>query len=112
VSAEPLTSRVPDLALIWKNALVVDENDIVCSPPDLVIEVLSPSETRRRKQRKLDDYARLGVPEVWIVAPEGETVEVRLLREGKLCVDKIVAEGTLEPSRFPGVKILVPEIWP
>jgi Uma2 family endonuclease len=82
------------------------------SAPDLIVEVLSPSENRRRKESKLTDYARIGVPEVWIVSPEGQTVEVRLLKNSKLVAEKVVLDGMLEPARFPGVSIPVAEIWP
>jgi Uma2 family endonuclease len=53
-------------------------------PPDLAIEVLSPS-TRRidRQRRKLPsmpekaaEYAEAGVTEYWIVDPEGRSIEV------------------------------------
>ncbi|MEZ4835246.1 MAG: Uma2 family endonuclease [Caldilineaceae bacterium] len=47
--------------------------------PDLVIEVLSPSNWRDDRNVKFDAYARAGVPEYWIVDPMGETVEVFVL---------------------------------
>jgi Uma2 family endonuclease len=112
ISADPLASRAPDLLVYWRKNIVRDEHDVLCSPPDLLIEVLSPSETRRRKQAKLDDYARIGVPEVWIVSPEAQSVEIRLLREGKLMVAGIVVEGELRPTQFPDVAIPVVELWP
>jgi Uma2 family endonuclease len=46
------------------------------APPDLVVEVLSPSNARREVERKLEDYRRIGVLECWLVSPEAETVEV------------------------------------
>ena len=48
-------------------------------PPDLVVEVLSPSTERRDRGIKHDDYAALGVVEYWIVDSERETVEQYLL---------------------------------
>ena len=51
------------------------------------------------------------VPEVRIVSPRAETIEVRRLSDRQFAVEKIVAEGFLEPARFPGVKIPVAEIW-
>ena len=45
-------------------------------PPDLVVEVLSPSNTRRDIESKLEDYRRIGVEECWLVSPEAETTEV------------------------------------
>jgi Uma2 family endonuclease len=112
ISQEPLACRAPDLVMYWRESMVRDRHDVLCSPPDLVIEVLSPSETKRRKQGKLDDYARIGVPEAWIISPEAETVEIRLLVDGKLSLSKIITEGNLQPTRFPGVVIPVAEIWP
>src|SRR5262249_36176250 len=112
IRAEPLIARAPDLVVCWREKIVRDENDVLASAPDLIIEVLSLSETKRRKETKMNDYASICVPEVWIVSREAETVEIRLLSDGKLFPQKIIAEGTLEPTRFPGVSIPIAEIWP
>jgi Uma2 family endonuclease len=37
---------------------------------------LSPSNTRREVEAKLQDYQTIGVREAWIVATQGQTVEV------------------------------------
>lgn len=109
IQREPLTCRAPDVLVYWRKNIVRDEYDVLCSAPDLLIEVLSPSENKRRK---LDDYAKISVPEVWIVSPQAETIEIHTFGQGKLALAKIVAEGNLEPIRFPGVSIPVSEIWP
>ena len=44
--------------------------------PDLVVEVLSPSNTRRDIQARLDDYRQVGALEFWLVSPDAKTVEV------------------------------------
>lgn len=52
-------------------------------PPDLVVEVLSPSNTGPRSQEKIEDYRQFGVLECWLVSPEDETIKViRLTSEG------------------------------
>ena len=51
-------------------------------PPDLVVEVLSPSTRRTDRLEKTVEYARAGVREYWIVDPHGQTAEVFVLREG------------------------------
>jgi Uma2 family endonuclease len=76
------------------------------------VEVLSPANTRREQQEKLEDYASLGVPEVWIASPEARTVEVLLLAEGRLRTAAILAEGMLKPNHFPDVQIDIARIWP
>jgi Uma2 family endonuclease len=45
-------------------------------PPDLVVEVISPSNTRREMERKLQDYFDHGVRLVWYVYPLKKQVVV------------------------------------
>jgi len=105
ISRDPLTCRAPDVLVYRREQIVRDENDVLCSAPDLVIEILSPSETKRRKQQKLDDYARIGVPEVWIVSPEAQSVEIHLFAEGRFTLSRILVEGEIAPTRFPNANI-------
>ena len=51
-------------------------------PPDLVVEVLSPSTRRTDRLEKMVEYARAGVREYWIVDPQQRAVEVLILQEG------------------------------
>ena len=43
-------------------------------PPDLVVEILSPSNSAHDHAVKRELYARHGVPEYWILDPVPETV--------------------------------------
>ncbi len=45
-------------------------------PPDLVIEVLSPSTAKRDRGTKFKLYERYGVGEYWLIDPEAQFVEV------------------------------------
>lgn len=47
--------------------------------PALVVEVLSPSNSRHDLVTKRALYARAGVPEYWIVSPEAMSVEILAL---------------------------------
>jgi Uma2 family endonuclease len=111
ISRDPLTCRSPDLALFWREKMEIRDG-LYWSAPDLIVEILSPSESRRRKEETLADYAAIGVPEVWLVSPEAETVEIRLLKEGKLERIAILAEGSLQPSQFAGVAISIATVFP
>jgi Uma2 family endonuclease len=45
-------------------------------PPDLVVEVLGPGNTRREMEIKLAEYAKAGVRLVWYVDPERKELDV------------------------------------
>jgi Uma2 family endonuclease len=107
----PLTSRVPDLALFRKSNMVVVDG-YIHSAPELAVEVLSPANRRREREEKLRDYESLGVPEVWVLSPEGRTFEVLLLIEGKLTTVALLREGVFRPTQFPEVTVDISSVWP
>jgi Uma2 family endonuclease len=111
IRKRPFTSRVPDLAMFVKEN-VVEQDGYIHSAPELVVEVLSPANTRLERTEKLRDYEVLGVPEVWVLSPEARTFEVLQLLEGKLRTVQVLAQGQLAPQRFPGVAVDVSSIWP
>lgn len=111
IRRQPLTAREPDLA-VFDASTIVELDGRIHSAPQLVVEVLSPANTRREREEKLRDYASLGVPEVWVFAPEGRTVEVLYLEDGRLRRHDILAEGVLTPKHFPTVHVPISEIWP
>ena len=111
IRRSPLTSRVPDLAVL-ETGTMIEQDGYVHSAPQLLVEVLSPGNTRREREEKLGDYASIGVPEVWVVSPEARTVEVLELQDGYLRTVRIQSEGELTPVRFPGVHVPVAGIWP
>jgi Uma2 family endonuclease len=111
IRKSPLTSREPDLA-VFDLSTLVEEDGYIHSAPQFLLEVLSQVNTRREIERKLADYASIGVPEVWVVSPEGRTVEVLHLEDGRLRSTRIVADGTLSLRHFPSVHIDIATIWP
>src|SRR4029077_12585960 len=60
VRKTPLTSRVPDLAVFLKQN-IVERDGYIHSAPELIVEVLSPANTRRNMADKTKDYESLGV---------------------------------------------------
>ena len=111
IRKSPLTSRVPDVA-VFQASTIVEQDGYIHSAPQLVVEVLSPANTRREREEKLADYASLGVPEVWVISPEGLTVEVLHLEEGQLRTAGVFKSGLLKPLHFPNVQIDIAQIWP
>ena len=81
IGREPLRTRQPDLLFV-SNERASILGDQVEGAPDLIVEILSPSNTRSDLEAKLSDYATLGVSECWLVSPEARSVEILGLTEG------------------------------
>ena len=59
---------MPDVQLYLKdNPHRGQEQGLAEGRPDLVVEVISPTSRRHDRLTKVDGYARIGVPEYWIV---------------------------------------------
>jgi Uma2 family endonuclease len=111
IRLQPLSTRQPDLAMFLRET-IVEKDGRVHSAPQLIGEVLSPSNTWRERDEKLADYASLGVPEVWFFSPQARTIEVLHLESGRYRHVGTFAEGNLKPLHFPNVQIDIARIWP
>ena len=70
--------REPDVMLfLAEHGARVKERYV--EPPDLVIEVVSPSTAVVDRGEKLWEYARAGIPEYWVVDPAAGMVDVFVL---------------------------------
>ncbi len=58
--------RVADLCLISRDA---PREQVVTTPPLLCVEILTPEDRLPRAARVMDDYARMGVPNLWLFDP-------------------------------------------
>jgi len=66
----------PDVAFVSTDHLDVDEDATFPIPPDLAIEVVSPSDAHSRVVRKALDYLGAGTRLVWVLDPVSKTVTV------------------------------------
>lgn len=58
--------RVPDICLVSLDQPV---EQILTKPPLACIEILSPEDTLRRMQERINDYRGFGVANVWVLDP-------------------------------------------
>ena len=65
----------PDILFVSNDHLDYLEEDGVHGPPDIVIEVLSPSTAGFDLLLKKDGYEKFGVKEYWIVDPMEQSIE-------------------------------------
>ena len=84
----------PDIVVVC-NPEKLDEKG--CNgPPDLVIEIVSPSSAKYDRIYKFRKYQKAGVREYWVVDPEAKFVEVYILENGRY-----LASGFEEPEKAP-----------
>ena len=74
------TSVEPDLLVIAKDRITAHS---ITGPPDIVVEILSPSSARFDRTVKSSRYAEDGAAHYWIVDPATPSVEIYVLRDGE-----------------------------
>ncbi len=99
--------HLPDVAWYREERVTADGTQ-PGGPPDLAIEVLSPSTRAFDIVRKRSDYARVGVEELWLIDPEGPAALV-LRRDGAEFVVALDLEagGELVSPLLPGLAMRV-----
>lgn len=70
----------PDLLFIANERLSIIKENFIEGVPDLIVEVLSPSNPTHDRNTKFHAYALAGGREYWIVDPEARTIEINVLR--------------------------------
>jgi Uma2 family endonuclease len=79
LSIHPPTWIQPDISvLIMDRVTATNRDGYFEGSPELAIEVVSPSETARDLNRKIDLLVRNGTLAVWVIYPEEEEVRVFL----------------------------------
>jgi Uma2 family endonuclease len=118
IRRDPLRTRQPDILFLSAERSGITSGAqfrglrLLQHAPDLVIEILSPTNTRRELAEKLEDYRSIGVRECWIVSPEAQTVEVvRLGPEGTQTLDIFGTGMALRSEVLEGFALSVEEVF-
>ncbi|MFD0673906.1 Uma2 family endonuclease [Cohnella sp. GCM10027633] len=105
-------TRQPDILMIQRSRSGIVHEHAVVGPPDLVVEIVSPTSVKRDRTMKLRTYAQFGVPEYWIVDPLHVTVEqYSLVKEGEpyALLNLFAGDDYVESTRLPCVRFKVSE---
>lgn len=100
----------PDLCIICDQNKLDDKG---CDgAPDLIIEILSPHNSKHDVDTKFNLYQESGVKEYWIVEPEERIVLVYTLKDNKYIGLKPFSETeTIKSPLFPEMKITVEAVF-
>lgn len=76
INKSPLRVRAADVVYINKTKLQVLPKGMLETPPDLIIEIISPDNTYYEMTEKVKDYLSIGVDRVILVDPQAESVSI------------------------------------
>ena len=100
----------PDVLVVCDKSKITDAN--IQGAPDLVIEVISPSNSFMDKKLKLELYERFGVREYLLVDPVGDLVErYRLVDEKYGRAEIFPWHEELLLESLPGLEICLWEVF-
>jgi Uma2 family endonuclease len=101
----------PDLCVICDLDKLDDKGCV--GAPDLIIEILSPGNTRKEMREKYDVYEENGVKEYWLVEPQDKCVFVYILNEaGKyIGLQPVTDEDILTSTVFPDLQIDLSKVF-
>jgi Uma2 family endonuclease len=109
----PEDARRPDVLYFASNRLhLIGATKKPEVPPDLCVEVLSPSNAGYDRTDKFDLYQAAGVPFYWIVDPMERAVEAYRLENGiYLRSGHGTGDEVLQLPPFPDLSIPLGQLW-
>ena len=103
--------RGPSVAFVSRERILPDlpEHGYFPGPPDLAVEIVSPTNTASLLQAKVLDYLRAGVRLVWVVYPETRTVA----EHTPLAQSRFLGNGDELDGRsvLPGLRVRIAEVF-
>lgn len=99
----------PDIMVICDKNKIAPEG---CrGAPDLVVEILSPSNTAVEMERKRNLYRRAGVREYWVIDTEHDGLTVYCFKDGAIITNAYSATDTAPVDIFPGLTIPLEQVF-
>jgi Uma2 family endonuclease/predicted DNA-binding transcriptional regulator AlpA len=112
VTFHDVTVVQPDLFYVSGEQKLIVKDNRIDGPPTLIVEVLSPSSSRKDRFQKLGIYQKMQVQHYWIVNPWEKTLECFSLHDG---VYALVAAGMdeelVEHPEFLGLSVALSNLW-
>jgi Uma2 family endonuclease len=99
----------PDIFVVCNKSKI--RLSYVMGAPDMVIEILSPSNPGHDMVTKLLLYQNSGVREYWIINPETKAVSVCTLENEKYIVSNYINIETIPVTILDGLKINLSEVF-
>ena len=102
----------PDIFYVSGEQKKIIQEARIDGPPTLVVEIISPSSSRKDRLQKLRIYQGAQVRHYWLINPEEKTLECFALRNG---IYALVAAGMddniVEHPDFEGLTVPLKNLW-
>ena len=111
LASNPDTVLGPDVAFVSNEKIPPTGIPVAYWPgaPDLAVEVISPGNTRREMEEKIEEYLAAGVRLVWIISPKRRTV---IVHQGDVEPVTLAESDTLDGQDVvPGFKYSVARLF-
>ena len=106
------TTVQPDILFISKDREHIIGSTSIEGAPDLIVEILSPSNWQYDRGEKMEAYRQAGVREYWIVDGRTKTIEIFILEEESYYLTGKFATGeTAESTVLEGFSIPVNTVF-
>jgi len=114
-------SKDPDFKKI--DSVIQPDISVICDPsklddkgcfgaPDLIVEILSPSNSRVELQNKFELYEEFGVREYWIIHPVECSLLIYTLVGGKYQASRLFTSGDkIRSTVLPGFELDLEEVF-
>ena len=104
---------VPDLLYISNDHKNIITKDNIQGAPDLIIEILSPSNKPYDLELKRNLYQKYAVKEYWIIDPDEEIVQIYHLSGHRYSAPIIYkSDQIIKVEVIPGLEVSLKEVFP
>ena len=105
---DPRWSPEPDLMVIADASLQRMTDKYLDGPADLVVEIASDGDPRFDQRVKLPRYVQAGIPEIWMISPQVQSIRVVRPPAGE---DLLLRDGWLHSTVVPALSVDVEWLW-
>jgi len=99
----------PDLLVVCDSKKLTKNS--VNGPPDMVIEIVSPSNTHSKLFHKFLYYLEAGVREYWVIDPDTKKALVHIYEDGRYITTSYNENARIPVTILPGLEIALEDLW-
>ena len=99
----------PDILIVCEGKKIGPES---CrGAPDLVVEILSPSNSAMEMEQKFELYRKAGVREYWVVDPERNRLKVYYFHDGSISTNTYGSTDKVPVAIFPDLNVVLDKVF-